>query len=139
MRHASIPPRADFNPRTYTRCDAVVHSCRVQRAYFNPRTYTRCDPTQRLPDLTAYISIHAPTRGAIHVPLLFHVCEYISIHAPTRGAIVDEIFKRVPVSFQSTHLHEVRLFQDSRFLHSTVFQSTHLHEVRSRDPSVRKS
>ena len=34
----------------------------------------------------AFISIHAPTRGATPYALVLAIIEYISIHAPTRGA-----------------------------------------------------
>ena len=55
-----------------------------------------------------FISIHAPTRGATCVHLLFVFLIYISIHAPTRGATIIVRFKMRKVKFQSTLPREER-------------------------------
>ena len=76
-----------FNPRSHEgsddRCNSLVH--RV--IYFNPRSHEGSDfigPCRK--DVSLFISIHAPTRGATAAFFRRRKDNGISIHAPTRGA-----------------------------------------------------
>ena len=55
---------ANFNSRTYTRCDIRSFKGYLLTYDFNSRTYTRCDPLAQNRPSGRAISIHAPTRGA---------------------------------------------------------------------------
>ena len=56
------------------------------RECFNPRAHAGRDFFQNRGAGVELVSIHAPTRGATHVPVRFHAPVVVSIHAPTRGA-----------------------------------------------------
>ena len=81
----------DFNPRTREGCD-------VRKSYlwqcgqnFNPRTREGCDKINAETMRKAYISIHAPAKGAT-LPKEVEMCRIlISIHAPAKGATVDSL------------------------------------------------
>ena len=77
------------------------------------------------------ISIHAPTWGATNKVFKITPSRDISIHAPTWGATSSDLsfFWRAS-TFQSTHLREVRLNKQIRYINFKRFQSTHLREVR---------
>ena len=100
-------------------------------ARFNPRTYERCDEVSAVGLLYPFVSIHAPTRGATNDNVKPVKETRVSIHAPTRGATLLNFFSFCLLSFQSTHLREVRLpeISGTQTLISE-FQSTHLREVR---------
>ena len=54
---------------------------------FNPRAHAGRDlPQRHCRFLVAFVSIHAPTRGATAVADFCERCVNVSIHAPTRGA-----------------------------------------------------
>ena len=76
------------------------------------------------------VSIHAPTRGATVYGFSNSPTLHVSIHAPTRGATAtyDKIINLL--TFQSTHLREVRPNIIYIFALLLWFQSTHLREVR---------
>ena len=76
---------------------------------FNPRTHTGCDFSLFFIYLIIDVSIHAPTRGATG-NLPFQTCG--------------------ETTFQSTHPHGVRHFQDIVRQVLEKFQSTHPHGVR---------
>ena len=56
----------------------------------------------------AFVSIHAPTRGATYNLRQMQRHFRVSIHAPTRGATGRQRDRREPDWFQSTHPHGVR-------------------------------
>ena len=119
-----------FNPRTYTRCDRCVdvEQCHRIISIHAPTRGAMCTadpctqahiisihaPTRGAIDAFSsgadidFISIHAPTRGAMPLRLAELAIDVISIHAPTRGAMTVENLSSVSISFQSTHLNEVR-------------------------------
>ena len=76
---------------------------------FNPRTHTGCDIPRKGTEISLRVSIHAPTRGATG-NLPFQTCG--------------------ETTFQSTHPHGVRHFQDIVRQVLEKFQSTHPHGVR---------
>ena len=77
------------------------------------------------------ISIHAPTRGATHIPLIVGFRLEISIHAPTRGAtLFCQDCSDLQVIFQSTHPQGVRPGKLYNALAVEIFQSTHPQGVR---------
>ena len=102
--------------------------------------------------LFAKVSIHAPTRGATVTDVESRPPDDVSIHAPTRGATRVPRNRVVPLWFQSTHPHGVRLNpplyliqiyssfnprthtgcdkSDKGYVKRVVFQSTHPHGVR---------
>ena len=51
----------------------------------------------------SYVSIHAPTRGATSLFVIFAIHIGVSIHAPTRGATCRSIYggNRFPVSIHA--------------------------------------
>ena len=55
---------------------------------------------------------------------------FLSIRAPTRGAICQKRQQSATIAFQSAHLREVRLLRGCRQSTIMTFQSAHLHEVR---------
>ena len=134
--HVLVQPHGDFNPRTCTRCDITSSPPKCPSSHFNPRTCTRCDGTgfDGVPE--RHISIHAPARGAINAGYSLERPERISIHAPARGAIHACSYAGMLVSFQSTHLHEVRWMESCFGTATRRFQSTHLHEVRCAGKTV---
>ena len=78
----------DFNPRTREGCDISTSWKSWRTAYFNPRTREGCDSVldRRVTGLRI-ISIHAPVKGATHVPAFKrYYFINISIHAPVKGA-----------------------------------------------------
>ena len=75
---------------------------------FNPRTCGRCDECA--------------------VKMGFDGC--VSIQAPAGGATFINRNNRYTVTFQPTHLREVRLIVGSQLSKDEKFQSTHLREVR---------
>jgi len=98
-----------FNPRTREGCDASKIRMPSSAVCFNPRTREGCDyETQTVNTFTnlfqsthprgvrrikipsggglAFVSIHAPARGATIARLPVIVCLHVSIHAPARGA-----------------------------------------------------
>ena len=146
---------SNFNPRTYVRCDFQLSiRCHLRWQFISihaptwgatsgklevrfttlPFQSTHLREVRRLQalisDLDARISIHAPTWGATNLPVLKDSATDISIHAPTWGATICSLTHSVALTFQSTHLREVRL-KRSRFCWCyDWFQSTHLREVR---------
>ena len=77
------------------------------------------------------ISIHAPTWGATYIlsQLNLNPCYF----NPRTYVRCDQDGKRATdckISFQSTHLHEVRLGGAGTYIYVAQFQSTHLREVR---------
>ena len=65
----------------------IVLFLTIYHLNFNPRSYKRSDPSAyHTKNTIAFISIHAPTRGATGVTTSQEMLESISIHAPTRGA-----------------------------------------------------
>jgi len=77
----------NFNPRTYVRCDSLLTIFFSFIIYFNPRTYVRCDPLTS-PLLTAKKNFNPRT--------------YVRCDA------LKHTFAVYTISFQSTHLREVR-------------------------------
>ena len=63
----------------------------------------------RVPD-EAWVSIHAPTRGATANDRILASRLGVSIHAPTRGATLSFKLIHQIDKFQSTHPHGVRLY-----------------------------
>ena len=53
-----------FNPRTHEGCDLRRRWAWCHRHRFNPRTHEGCDTAYTANHMQAYVSIHAPTRGA---------------------------------------------------------------------------
>ncbi len=53
---------------------------------FNPRSRTGSDLTAASAALGAYVSIHAPARGATRLSWFLSTATLVSIHAPARGA-----------------------------------------------------
>ncbi len=126
-RSASL---AYFNPRTCTRCDWMDSTHTVLSSIFQSthlhEVRSRSGHRQVCQDISIHapargaiefntllaqlrqISIHAPARGAIGLRAQQAFGGVISIHAPARGAIHAVVGARCPLSFQSTHLHEVR-------------------------------
>ena len=109
--------------------------------------------------ITLYISIHAPTRGAtrkvyadgcqavisIHAPTRGATCLYgfgymvifISIHAPTRGATVDhDTMVETILIFQSTLLQEERLLLHKISKHIFYFNPRSYKRSDSRSSGV---
>ena len=132
-----LPPRriTRFNPRTHTGCDAASKEPKADaKAFQSTHPHGVRLDLYRAISFPAFVSIHAPTRGATsRHQLTTFCCTYVSIHAPTRGATTnpnvtplsypgfnprthtgcDANFarKRAPLfQFQSTHPHGVRLY-----------------------------
>ena len=119
-----------FNPRTHTGCDKSRPKRFLTIICFNPRTHTGCDQDAWVRDYPDSVSIHAPTRGATDIPIIYILFSCVSIHAPTRGATTifayrtyyscfnprthtgcDPVVVRnacTQIKFQSTHPHGVR-------------------------------
>ncbi len=75
-----------FNPRPHAGGDMESVTPQTQRVSFNPRPHAGGDENLQRDDLTALVSIHAPTRGATFAALRHGDRSPVSIHAPTRGA-----------------------------------------------------
>ena len=69
-----------FNPRSHERSDPGAAGGKVKYMNFNPRSHERSDRSLRQFRRRAYISIHAPTRGATPVPKRF---DYILLFQST--------------------------------------------------------
>ena len=98
----------DFNPRSHKGSDRIISVLVFRSENFNPRSHKGSDIVYSSNGGSAYISIHAPTRGATYArrsvsygdiyfnprshkgsdPMSLCACllKTISIHAPTRGA-----------------------------------------------------
>ncbi len=121
-----------FNPRTRTGCDVRTRKKLRHEARFNPRTRTGCDVKWSKDYVSAYVSIHAPARGATLMAYNFTTkTVFQSTHPhgvrhrlPTWGAML--------CLFQSTHPHGVGLSVLGFGLYHKSFQSTHPHGVRRR-------
>ena len=82
-----------FNPRTREGCDPASLLLRLILHHFNPRTREGCDCNAKLPDLLpAFISIHAPVKGATFSMSPTNTAIGISIHAPVKGATQGTTF-----------------------------------------------
>ena len=142
-----------FNPRTHTGCDLAAGDTSLYELRFNPRTHTGCDGFVQVNLSLAFVSIHAPTRGATVLLPLIRLLLSVSIHAPTRGATspgkqswrkhgsfnprthtgcdasANTSIRRVQSFNPRTHtgcdFHNAASFQVN-----AVFQSTHPHGVR---------
>ena len=77
-----------------------------------------------------HVSIHAPARGATQGGNQQVLFVTVSIHAPARGATFFAHPLIMPVVFQSTHPHGVRLQCVVHLADIGKFQSTHPHGVR---------
>ena len=97
-----------FNPRSHERSDPGAAGGKVKYMNFNPRSHERSDRSLRQFRRRAYISIHAPTRGATQLCNLYIINNRISIHAPTRGATHQRCARYFPKLFQSTLPREER-------------------------------
>ncbi len=75
-----------FNSRPSARGDAPFFAVSVADNHFNSRPSARGDPKFREAYIRAFISIHAPPRGATFPIPAFPKSCLISIHAPPRGA-----------------------------------------------------
>ena len=69
---------------------------------FNPRSHKRSDDDHAVNVVNRDISIHAPTRGATFMRLIFSIISTISIHAPTRGATIP-VFRLIIKPVISIH------------------------------------
>ena len=70
---------------------------------FNPRAREGRDQYGLMRDARRLVSIHAPARGATHLPVMDIDLLTVSIHAPARGATWDWNTRRDVInSFQST-------------------------------------
>ena len=115
-----------FNPRTHTGCDPFCHPLRLSRALFQSThphgvrlqeaiplgllfAFQSTHPHGVRPYLgglqTGFspVSIHAPTRGATFLSLIFIRILVVSIHAPTRGATrsMSDCVLPLPVSIHA--------------------------------------
>ena len=111
-------PIHHFNPRSYKRSDYFLMSFTTCSSNFNPRSYKRSDD-----------SIYG-----------IHSVAFISIHAPTRGATSEQRNIMSAPRFQSTLLQEERPNCNLTSSPPALFQSTLLQEERqdiSKGVSVR--
>ena len=76
----------NFNPRSHAGSDARSERPGAEIQDFNPRSHAGSDGSEMPAEIRAFISIHAPTRGATLCDLRHKREHWISIHAPTRGA-----------------------------------------------------
>ncbi len=86
-------------PRGARRCvglDGVETCC------FNPRAHAGRDRDSSLGNISAIVSIHAPTRGATFCLPRLGFIGFVSIHAPTRGA-TQPAFDECAGTFVSIH------------------------------------
>ena len=63
-----------FNPRSHERSDNVRMADLEKDLDFNPRSHERSDRSLRQFRRRAYISIHAPTRGATYTTFRMIIC-----------------------------------------------------------------
>ena len=125
--------RRRFNPRPRTRGDSASLPSRWSTHSFNPRPRTRGD--QQTPTATA-----KPTKFQSTPPHEGRPTEgggvdgaaWVSIHAPARGATQDCVVPTRLLGFQSTPPHEGRLDCRSATDVPMMFQSTPPHEGRLR-------
>ena len=98
-----------FNSRPSARGDAPFFAVSVADNHFNSRPSARGDPKVREAYIRAFISIHAPPRGATFPIPAFPKSCLISIHAPPRGATAyDGAQMMSDWIFQFTPLREGR-------------------------------
>ena len=98
---------------------------------FNPRTTQGATRQGRAPRYRQRVSIHAPTRGATCIGLLWLRCCRCFNPRTHTGCDFSRFDDIEPIStFQSTHPHGVRLSASCRPLRLFPFQSTHPHGVR---------
>ena len=74
---------------------------------FNPHTYMRCDFFSCFCCFSHSVSIHTPTWGVTACLPFLYVGQKVSIHTPTWGVTMKMSDIKLPMMFQSTHLHEV--------------------------------
>ena len=80
-------PSVRFNPRTPAGCDSSLTSYIIIIESFNPRTPAGCDEVRMAEEQKgAYVSTHAPLRGATWLERHGLLETYVSTHAPLRGA-----------------------------------------------------
>ena len=65
---------------------------------------------QRWSNVSTYVSIHAPGRGATYLQNQLISSEVVSIHAPGRGATGSKLWLRSTLRFQFTHPGGVRQY-----------------------------
>ena len=126
-----------FNPRTYVRCDDYYDVDDVLDAIISIHAPT-WGATFSFSGIAGCpeISIHAPTWGATELPPLPISSVSISIHAPTWGATCNKfnVLWRHDISIHAP-TWGATLFSNSARRLALSFQSTHLREVRQRFPS----
>jgi len=79
-----------FNPRTHEGCDKAIRSLLWRFMGFNPRTHEGCDisPSFFPRGLAMFQSTH-PRGVRLCVMFAFTRAAFVSIHAPTRGATLQ--------------------------------------------------
>ena len=93
----------NFNPRSREGSDYNGAPRRSFRTHFNPRSREGSDGhTADDSKRPAWISIHAPARGATGADRQVLSLLGISIHAPARGATIIITFRKASMQFQST-------------------------------------
>ena len=93
----------DFNPRSREGSDLLIKYSVLNSMDFNPRSREGSDSCSSCLSPHAFISIHAPAKGATDLVLDLSRSIFISIHAPAKGATEEKGF--IPLrdmEFQST-------------------------------------
>ena len=122
----------NFNSRPSARGDINRLQASQSSMYFNSRPSARGDPKFREAYIRAFISIHAPPRGATFPIPAFPKSCLISIHAPPRGATCTRQ-KGLYMNFISIHAPPRGATPTlRRFLQRWKFQFTPLREGRRR-------
>ena len=80
--------RLYFNPRSREGSDLWDHPLSLGYMNFNPRSREGSDIVSMTSRVYAFISIHAPVKGATSDPRRYQGTSPISIHAPVKGATV---------------------------------------------------
>ena len=62
----------NFNPRSHERSDVCSLVIRVLNIHFNPRSHERSDDNSEVQNAQGEISIHAPTRGATFMKMIYY-------------------------------------------------------------------
>ena len=119
----------------------LLHRADPLGCNFNPRSHEGSDSvgSRSVPN-TAFISIHAPTRGATEVVERIETPVHISIHAPTRGATnADLNMRSSKQKFQSTLPRGERQLSTNFTIYGYTYFNPRSHEGSDENANANKS
>ena len=113
-----------FNPRSLAGATLMCHNYTVPHKDFNPRSLAGATFSSTAHPQILSISIHAPSRERLHLPVAVYSGQDISIHAPSRERRSSELCQLFFLEISIHAPSRERLINDCDKGYATKFQST---------------